>query len=91
MSSAEQMYDQVLALRMRVLGPDHPSTLEAMYNMSRLLKRQKRLEEAGKWAEQAVAGARKVLGEEHPDTHKYERHAQTLSSHTHHHHHHQEE
>jgi hypothetical protein len=78
MSSAEQMYSQVLALRLRVLGPDHPSTLAAMFNMSRLLKRQRRFEEAKKLAEEAVAGARKALGEDHPDTHKYERHAETL-------------
>jgi tetratricopeptide (TPR) repeat protein len=65
---AEQHLQRAIDLRQRVLGKEHPDTLEALAQMAGLL------EAAGKWssaeatAREVVPIQRKVLGERHPST-----------------------
>jgi tetratricopeptide (TPR) repeat protein len=65
---AQPLYDQVLSIRRKVLGEEHPDTATsyswAADNLSALGKYKEAEEGFGK----ALTIRRKVLGEEHPDT-----------------------
>ena len=50
------------------LDPDDPDTLSSMNNLARVLFRQRKLEEARKLLEKALAARKRVRGREHPDT-----------------------
>ena len=52
----------------RVLGDEHPRTLNAMKNLARLLHMLDRKEEALKLFEQVLDRYKEAFGEEHPDT-----------------------
>jgi len=58
----------VLALRRKVLGPEHADTVNAMNDLANSYDVAKRGEEALKMREEVLALSRKVLGPEHPDT-----------------------
>jgi tetratricopeptide (TPR) repeat protein len=60
--------EELLALRRKVNGPEHPDTLAAMNNLSIRYVEAGRRNEALKLREELVALVRKVLGPEHPDT-----------------------
>jgi hypothetical protein len=64
----EAMDRQTLALRKKVLGPEHPDTLASMSNLALLLGRQGKYEDAEAMNRQTLALRKKVLGPEHPDT-----------------------
>lgn len=57
-----------LATRRRVLGEDHPSTLESLGNMGEQLRNQGRFSEAEPYSRGSMEKRRRVLGEDHPDT-----------------------
>ena len=70
---ALQLTEQVVEVRKRTLGEEHPITLRSMHNLaidyseadySEAGKRQKALQ----LAEQVVEVIKRTLGEEHPDT-----------------------
>ncbi|MCK6449191.1 MAG: tetratricopeptide repeat protein, partial [Planctomycetes bacterium] len=58
----------VLAARRRVLGEDHPETLNSIDELGTLLERQGRLSEAETYRREALERCRRVLGEEDSDT-----------------------
>ena len=65
---AEEVHGQVLALRERVLGKEHPDTLTSVYCLAYLLHQKKRYKDAEVFYDRAYAGYRKTLGEKHPTT-----------------------
>ncbi|KAK0623518.1 hypothetical protein B0T14DRAFT_425965 [Immersiella caudata] len=65
---AEQMHQQALQLREKVLGKEHPSTLTSMNNLGNVLDGQGKYEEAEQMHQQALQLNEKVLGKEHPST-----------------------
>ena len=64
---------QVIQLREKAIGPEHPDTLESCYDFAFGLEHQGKIQEAEEFAKRAAEGARKVLGPDHPDTKKYEK------------------
>ena len=60
--------EQVLAIRRRVLGDDHPNTLTSMNNLAETRRALGDLQGARDLHEQALAARRRVLGDDHPDT-----------------------
>jgi len=64
---AELMYRQALDLKEKVLGEEHPSTLDSMNNLAEVLRHQGKYEEAEQMQRQTL-DLKKVLGEEHPST-----------------------
>ena len=67
-AEAERMYRQALELKKKVLGQEHPSTLDSMDNLALVLRRQGKYEEAERMHRQALELYTKVLGQEHPST-----------------------
>ena len=65
---AERMYRQALELMRKVLGMEHPSTLNSMNNLALALVNQGKYEEAEQMHRQALELREKVLGKEHPLT-----------------------
>ncbi|KAI5848000.1 hypothetical protein BZA05DRAFT_446719 [Tricharina praecox] len=68
---AEGLEVQVMEIRMRVLGNEHPDTLQSMTSMASLaLKYRKRgwWKEAERLLESALEASKRVLGKEHPNT-----------------------
>ena len=64
---AEQMHQQVLELKEKVLGQGHPDTLTSMNNLAAALRYQGKYEEAEQMHRQVLELSEKVLGQEHPD------------------------
>jgi tetratricopeptide (TPR) repeat protein len=65
---AEQMYRQVLELREKVLGRDHPFTIASMNNFACTLDNLGKYKEAEAMYQQVFELLEKVLGREHPFT-----------------------
>ena len=65
---ALKLMEEVLTLRRKVLGPEHPETLEAMSNLANSYGEAGRRDEALKLREEVLTLSRKVLGPEHPNT-----------------------
>ena len=63
-----EFYEQMLAEREWVLGPDHPYTLTARNNLAVAYKSAGRFGEAIELFEQVLADRVRVLGPDHPDT-----------------------
>ena len=63
-----ELYEQVLAERERVLGPDHPDTLTIRNNLAGAYYSVGRFGEAIELYEQVLADRVRVLGPDHPDT-----------------------
>ena len=63
-----EFYEQMLAEREWVLGPDHPYTLTARNNLAGAYKSAGRLAEAVELFERVLAEYERVLGSDHPDT-----------------------
>jgi CHAT domain-containing protein/tetratricopeptide (TPR) repeat protein len=59
---------EVLAIRQKVFGPEHPATTLSLNNLGYLLKEQGEHAAAWSYLEQALAITKKVLGPEHPRT-----------------------
>jgi tetratricopeptide (TPR) repeat protein len=59
-------HKRALTGRRRLLGDEHPDTLESMNDMAETLRELGELQSALKLHEQALAGHRRVLGDNHP-------------------------
>ena len=66
--AALPLQERALATRRRVLGEEHPQTLNSINQMGVLLDSQGKLEEAERYYREALEKFRRVLGEEHPET-----------------------
>ena len=67
-AQARPLYERALAIREKVLGPEHPDTATSLNNLAFLLQDQGDLAGARPLSERALAIREKVLGPEHPDT-----------------------
>ena len=68
LAEAAELQVSVLESRTRVLGEDHPATLNAANNLALTYKKQGKLAEAKELQVQVLARRERVLGEDHPDT-----------------------
>jgi hypothetical protein len=67
-AEAEQMEREILDVRRRVLGPEHPHTLKKMSNLGCSLHGQGKHAEAEQMQRELLDVQRRVLGPEHPET-----------------------
>ncbi|KAF2793317.1 hypothetical protein K505DRAFT_244611 [Melanomma pulvis-pyrius CBS 109.77] len=65
---AEELGMQVLEIRKRVLGEEHPNTLLSMYNLAFTLKSRGHSEEAILLLTKCVSLRKQILSPQHPDT-----------------------
>jgi len=66
LNQAKTLAEQVLTIRTRVLGPDHPLTFSAMSNLGEVLTRLKDYDGAERILKQARAGETSALGPNAP-------------------------
>jgi eukaryotic-like serine/threonine-protein kinase len=66
--AAEALQRHSLAIRIQVQGVEHDSVHRARHNLARQLFAQGRLDEAAAEFALALAGRRKAMGEDHPET-----------------------
>ncbi|KAK6352104.1 hypothetical protein TWF730_008935 [Orbilia blumenaviensis] len=64
---ALEWYGRALAGYEKVLGEDHPTTLDTVHNMSIAYQSQRKYDEAMKLLKKALTGREKTLHEYHPD------------------------
>jgi tetratricopeptide (TPR) repeat protein len=64
---AEKLARETLDTRRRILGPEHPKTLQSMVNLAYALKRLGRYAEQENLLRQALDIQRRVLGPQDPD------------------------
>ncbi len=62
LDDAEPMLRDALALRIEMLGPDHPESLKAMHDLASVLISRGELDEAGPLLRDALAGRESALG-----------------------------
>jgi serine/threonine protein kinase len=67
-AEAEKLYREVLDIERRVLGPEHPGTLQSMEVLAVDLAHEGRYDEAEKMQFKARDSLRQALGPEHPGT-----------------------
>jgi tetratricopeptide (TPR) repeat protein len=67
-NEAIPLAEQVLAIRKKVLGDNHPDTATSLNNLALLYKSQGRYSEAEPLYQQALAIRKQQLGDNHPDT-----------------------
>ena len=67
-AAARPSLEKALAIREKVLGPDHPDTATSLNNLGYLLQAQGQLAEAQPYYARALAIWEKVLGPDHPNT-----------------------
>ena len=65
---AIDLYNKVCSDRERVLGPDHPNTLNSYDGLANAYSSARRLQDAIELHEQVLAARKGVLGPDHPDT-----------------------
>ncbi len=66
--SAYPLQQSALATRRRVLGEEHPSTIDSINTLGALLWYRGKLDQAEPYWREALEKYRRVLGEEHPST-----------------------
>jgi tetratricopeptide (TPR) repeat protein/transcriptional regulator with XRE-family HTH domain len=66
--AARPWYERTLAIRERVLGPDHPDTAQSLSNLAWLLREQSEFAAARPLVECALDIQERILGPDHPDT-----------------------
>ena len=67
-NNAEQLKIQVMEMRTKLLGAEHPDTLSSVGNLACTYRDQGRWNEAEKLEIQVMEMRKKLLGAEHPDT-----------------------
>jgi tetratricopeptide (TPR) repeat protein len=67
-AGARPLYERALAIREKVLGPEHPSTISSLVNLAAVLNSQGDFTGARPLNERALAIRETALGSEHPDT-----------------------
>jgi tetratricopeptide (TPR) repeat protein len=65
---AEESFSQVMEMRKRALGQEHPDTLTSAGNLASMYRDQGRWKEAEKLEMQVMETSKRVLEQEHPDT-----------------------
>jgi len=65
---AEEMNRRALEGREKVLGQDHPDTLNSVHDLASVLQYQGRYDQAEEMNRRALEGREKVPGQDHPDT-----------------------
>ena len=65
---AEKLEIQVLDARNRILGVEHPDTIDAMANLAATYRDLEKYTEAGKLEMQVLNARKRILGVEHLDT-----------------------
>jgi tetratricopeptide (TPR) repeat protein len=68
LAAARPYYERALAIREKVLGPDHPDTAVSLNNLGNLLQAMGKLAAARPYYERALAIREKALGPDHHDT-----------------------
>ncbi len=68
LDEAEPLYTEVLTVRRRTLGDEHPHTLISITNMGQLLHDQGKVGEAEPLFCEVLTGSRRTLGDEHRHT-----------------------
>ena len=68
LGSARQLVEQIVQVRRRILGAEHPDTLASMNDLAATLSAAGDLDGARQLVEQIVQVRRRILGAEHPDT-----------------------
>jgi tetratricopeptide (TPR) repeat protein len=66
--AAQLQHERALEIRRKVLGEEHPETLDAMSNLALVYQEQGQLDKAELLDVQVLELSRRVLGEEHEDT-----------------------
>jgi tetratricopeptide (TPR) repeat protein len=61
-------YEEVLPIKKRVMGADHPSTLSSMNGLAVVYRYQGKYADAERLTKQVIGGRRRALGAEHHDT-----------------------
>jgi hypothetical protein len=67
-ADAERIEREVLAVKRRVMGEEHPGTLATSGNLASSLSRQGKHADAERIEREVLSARRRVKGEEHPDT-----------------------
>lgn len=67
-SAAERLYRLALKIGQRVLGDEHPITLNSLNNLALLLQAKGQFDEAEPLSRRGLEVRQRVLGDEHPDT-----------------------
>jgi tetratricopeptide (TPR) repeat protein len=67
-AQAEALFRQALETRRRVLGPEHPSTLNSIFNLALVYRAQGKYADAEALFNSALELERRLLGPEHPTT-----------------------
>ena len=67
-NNAEQLENQVMDMRKKLLGAEHPDTLASMGDLASIYCNQGRWNEAEQLHIQVIDMTKKLLGAEHPDT-----------------------
>jgi Tetratricopeptide repeat len=67
-NNAEQLECQVMEMRMKLLGAEHPDTLTSMANIAVTYRKQGKWIKAEQLQVQVMDMTKKLLGAEHPDT-----------------------
>ena len=67
-AQAEPLFTNILEFRRRILGDEHPRTLNSANNLAFLYEQQGKLEQAESMFMKTLELNRRVQGEEHPDT-----------------------
>jgi tetratricopeptide (TPR) repeat protein len=67
-AQARPLYERVLEIREKALGPDHPGTAESLNNLAVLLQAQGDLIGARPLFERALSIRENVFGPDHPNT-----------------------
>jgi hypothetical protein len=65
---ARRLYEDTLVRRRRMLGDDHPDTLNSANNLAITLQALGEDEHARRLYEDTLARRRRVLGDDHPET-----------------------
>ena len=65
---AEELDVQVMEIRKKTLGVEHPDTLASVETLALTFENQKRWKQAKGLHVQIVKTRKEILGEEHPDT-----------------------
>jgi eukaryotic-like serine/threonine-protein kinase len=66
LAEAEDLYQQALAVRLKLWGGEHPDVADSLKNLAAIAYYQRRLPEAEALGHQALAMARRFLPETHP-------------------------
>ena len=67
-SNAEALFSEVLEIRRRAFGPEHPDTLSTMNELARTYYDEGNYEKAERLCSEVLEMRRRVLGPEHPST-----------------------